>query len=173
MSIQFRTRQGEATALGRVLAGWWQGLEDDRGSRAMLRRAATVTAVTLSAPYQRLFRRLCEAGWPEDMKPFENDRLAVVAGLLAHVKETESRPLANAMSQRDEGGDRPRLSELRFRRLLESADLDSLYAGLRRALPLMKHQADVLALANDVLHWGDAVQKRWAYDYDWPDKSKS
>ena len=30
---------------------------------------------------------------------------------------------------------------------------------------------DVLALATDVVNWGDAVKKRWAYGYDWPDKA--
>ena len=53
MSIQFRTHDGEPTALGRVLLAWWNGLDDDRGSRAILRRAASPTQVALTAPYQR------------------------------------------------------------------------------------------------------------------------
>ena len=73
------------------------------------------------------------------------------------------------MSQRD--GDKPRVSPLRFTRLLESPDIDALFAGLRRTLPLLHNQADVLALATDVVNWGDAVKKRWAYGYDWPDKA--
>ena len=49
-------------AYGTMLFDWWQKLEDDRASRAILRRAPSVTAVTLSAPYQRLHRRFHAAG---------------------------------------------------------------------------------------------------------------
>lgn len=173
MSIQFRTRDGEPTAIGSVLLAWWQGLDDDRADRAILRRASSPTLVAISAPYQRLYRQLQSAGWPADARPQDNDRLAGIVGLLAHVKENESRPVPAAMSQRDEGGDRPHVSELRFLRLLDAPDSDALYMGLRRVLPLMKHQVDVLALANDLIRWGDDVKKRWAYGYHWPDKSAS
>ena len=67
-------------------------------------------------------------------------------------------------------GDKPAVSPLRFMRLLESPDIDALFSGLRRALPLIQHRADVLQLATDVVNWGDAVKKRWAYAYRWPDK---
>ena len=170
MSIQFRTGDGEATAIGKLLLSWWNGLDDDRGGRAILRRASSPTLVALSAPYQRLFRRLRSVA---DISPQDYERLAAIVGLLAHVKEDESRPLAEAMSLRDEGGDRPAVSELRFLRLLDATDAEALFTGLRRVLPLMKHRVDVLALANDVLYWGDAVKKRWAYDYHWPDKTSS
>jgi CRISPR system Cascade subunit CasB len=68
-------------------------------------------------------------------------------------------------------GDKPCISPLRFTRLLESPDVDALFSGLRRALPLLQHRTDVLALATDVVNWGDAVKKRWAYAYHWPAKA--
>jgi len=171
MSIQFRTSEGEATALGRVLFAWWQGLEDDRASRAVLRRASSPAMVAFSAPYQRLYRRLLTAGWPADASPLQNDRLAGIVGLLAHIKENKPGLIAVAMSRPSEGSDRPPVSELRFLRLLDAPDVDALYVGLRRVLPLLSHQIDVLALAEDFLYWGDAVKKRWAYSYHWPDKA--
>ncbi|MBI3045721.1 MAG: type I-E CRISPR-associated protein Cse2/CasB [Betaproteobacteria bacterium] len=153
--------------VGKLLYTWWKGLDDDRASRAILRRAADVTAVTLTAPYQRLYRRLCEAGWSDARR---NDALAAAVGLLAHVREGDdnAKSLAASMSTRIEGGDRPRVSKLRFMRLLESPDLEALFTGLRRALPLMNHRVDVLMLANDVVEWGDKVKKNWAYNYEWP-----
>ncbi len=169
MAIQFN----KETGIGKVLLNWWEGLEDDRASRAVLRRASSITAVSLTPPYQRLYQRLLTVGWPEKAAPYQNDRLAAVAGLLVHVEQNDGRAPAKAMSQKESGQDRPAVSELRFIRLLESPDLDALFIGLRRALPLAKHSVDVLALANDVVHWGDAVKKRWAYAYEWPDKSKS
>lgn len=169
MSIQFN----KETGIGKVLLDWWEGLEDDRASRAILRRASSVTAVALTPPYQRLYQRLCRAGWASQAKSYHNDRLAAVVGLVAHVKQNDERTLAKSMSERDAGGDRPCVSELRFRRLLEAPDLDSLFIGLRRVLPLMNHGVNVLGLANDLVHWGDDVKKRWAYSYEWPEKSKN
>ena len=153
--------------LGALLLKWWTGLDEDRASRATLRRAASVTEIALTPAYQRLYRRLCEAGWPDET--WRNDKLAAAVGLLAHVTALEDQPMPAAMSQRE--GDKPRVSALRFMRLLDSPDVDALFIGLRRALPLVQHRANVLTLANDVVNWGDPVKKRWAYAYDWPDKT--
>lgn len=158
--------------IGRVLLDWWEKLNTDRAARAVLRRAPSVTAVAFAPPYQRLYRRLCGAGWIERTDPSHNDSLAAAIGLIAHVEQDDvRRSPARAMSQGDEDAGRPPVSELRFRRLLESPDLDALFTGLRRAMPLMNHRVDVLELTNDVVHWDDAVKKRWAYEYDWPEKS--
>lgn len=164
---------------GRVLCAWWREVTQDRdtgsarAARAVLRRTHDITAVTLTQPYQILFRRLCEAGW-DDRFTSSNDALAAVAGLLVHVGTDFDRPyLAQAMSQCAAGSTKPYVSEARFRRLLEAPDIDALFTGLRRALPLMSAGAPVLALANDLLSWTwpdqrDEVKKRWAYSYDWP-----
>jgi len=171
MSIQFIGSTHEPTRVGRVLFDWWHGLEEDHASRAIVRRAASPTAVALTEPYQRLYRRLLKAGWPADATDGQNERLAAIVGLLAHVKEdiarssVGSQSISAAMSQRR--SDRPLVSELRFRRILESPDCDSLFNALRRVLPLMDYRIDVLQLANDFIYWGDTVRKRWAYDYQW------
>lgn len=155
------------SAWGELLLRWWRELDDDTGGRAALRRAADITAVVMLPAFQRLHRRLLKAGWPD--RTGQNDALAAAAGLLAHVKEASDQSLPQAMSHRD--GDKPSVSELRFKRLLESSDADTLFTGLRRALPLVQHRCDPLALATDVVNWGDEVRKRWAYGYDWPDKT--
>jgi CRISPR system Cascade subunit CasB len=158
--------------LGEVLLKWWQGLDDNRGDRAVLRRASNVTGIAVSAPYQRLYRRLLATGALGDLSGWQRESLSAVAGLLAHIKEDDAGAvLPKSLSHRAEGSDRPAVSELRFVRLLESPDLDALFGGLRRALPLMGHKVDVVALANDVIGWGDAVKKRWAYGYEWPEKT--
>jgi len=163
MSTLFRPQQ----AWGDILLAWWRGLADDTGGRSALRRASDITAVVMLPAYQRLHRRLLTAGWPD--RPWQRDRLAAAAGLLAHVREATDQSLPAAMSQHE--ADKPRVSALRFMRLLESPDIDALFSGLRRTLPLVQHRADVLALANDVVDWGDEVRKRWAYAYDWPEKA--
>lgn len=154
------------------LASWWRSLEDDRAGRAVLRRAESITAVALSAPYQRLYRQLGHAGWDENAPDYLKDRLAAAVGLLVHVKDDSQLAPAKAMSVRKVGDDKPPVSELRFQRLLESSDIETLFTGLRRVLPLMNHSVDVQALAKDILYWGDNVKKRWAYDYEWPEKAR-
>ena len=158
------------SALGMALLRWWEGLDNNRGSRAELRRAHDLTALSLTGAYQHLYRTLLTFGWPEEDKPennWRNERLAAIAGLLAHVKVQDERSLPVLMSE----GERPPFSELRFRRLLDSSSLDEVFIGLRRALPLVAYHANVLKLANDVLFWGDDVKKSWAYTYRWPAKS--
>ena len=165
-NISFRPE----TALGQALLRWWQGLDTNRGDRAELRRAHNLTAIALTSAYQHLYRTLLSYGWPEADKPennWRNERLAALAGLLAHVKNPNERSLPVIMSE----SERPPFSELRFRRLLESSSIDEVFSGLRRALPLVAYQANVLELANDVLFWSDGVKKRWAYTYRWPAKS--
>mgnify|MGYP001271704882 CR=1 FL=1 len=160
MAIYFTMGEG----LGKVLFEWWRGLAEDHASRAVLRRASSLTEVALTPPYQRLCRRLGASSW----KHWERDRFALVVGVLAHVKTHDERLPAEAMSKHQPGEDRPPVSELRFLRLLESPDPDALFSGVRRVLPLMG-SVDVIVLANDLMHWGDEVKKKWAYGYDWPE----
>ena len=44
MNIQFN----KETGIGNVLLHWWEGLENDRASRAVLRRASSITAISLT-----------------------------------------------------------------------------------------------------------------------------
>ncbi|MCK5771745.1 type I-E CRISPR-associated protein Cse2/CasB [Algiphilus sp.] len=154
---------------GEALLKWWQDLDERRADRAILRRAPDITAVSISAPYQRCYRRLLERD-----ESFESahlrDRLAAAVGLLAHVKvDSPGVSVPESLSARAPGDDQPAVSKLRFVRLLESPDLDSLFTGLRRALPLTGHTMNIVALTQDLLFWGDGVKKAWAYGYRWPD----
>lgn len=163
-------------AVGRTLHAWWHEVTQSRSSgaaratRAILRRAHDVTAVTLAEPYQQLVRRLRETGW-DGRDARSNDALAAIAGLLVHVDaDTGGTRLAASMGRCPPGSDRPLVSELRFRRLLDANDLDALFIGLRRALPLMAGGVPVRALIGDLLEWAqpwrrDRVRKRWAYAY--------
>lgn len=152
------------SAVGQVLRDWWESLRDDKASRAQLRRAPDLTRVVLTPGFQRLVRRLRARGFPAQLSPDQQDRLAVIAGVLAHLASADGRRLPDAMR----GDDKPKVSELRFRRLLESPTLDDLFSGLRRTLPLIGAAADPAKLANDIWFWGDTVRKQWAYEYPWP-----
>ncbi|MBI2790384.1 MAG: type I-E CRISPR-associated protein Cse2/CasB [Gammaproteobacteria bacterium] len=166
MSEKISFRQN--TAIGKALMHWWSNLENDRATRAELKRAHDLNSIVLTGAFQRFYRYMLASGWPEASTANQNDRLAVIAGLLALAKKHDERSLPEAMSI----GEKPSVSELRFRRLLESSTIDELFVGLRRALPLIENQTNIYELANDVIYWGDHVKKRWAFNYHWPQKQK-
>jgi CRISPR system Cascade subunit CasB len=167
MKLEFK----RDSAAGEMLVKWWSDLADDKGGRAELKRAPDVTRVVLSPAYQRLHRMLCKVLPDERVPPHAEDRLAIAAALLAHVRDDDGASLPLSMSAHKEGSDRPAVSPLRFRRLLETTDLDDLLVGLRRVLPLLGYRVNVVALAHDVVNWSDATRKRWAYGYQWPSSS--
>lgn len=153
-----------------VLRAWWQGLEHDRGERAALRRAGTLTEVMLSPAFHRLLRELRQAGCgvAESRYP----KLAAIAGLAARVKTEAAGSLANRMGSPKAGGNAPVVAELRMRNILACDDLETLYTLLRRALSLLDDQASLADLAAVVWHWSPMDEKhpndprrQMAYDY--------
>ena len=168
--------------LGKTLHQWWHGLHHDtfnqdgllirkadRASCAILRRCATPDAVALSSAYQRFYRHMlaCNA-WSADATALQNNKLAAIAGLLAHVKTEDSQRLPMQMSESD--GDKPQVSEFRFCDLLKIETDEDLFVKLRRVLPLIDKKTNIYLLANDVYFWGDKTKKDWAYSYRWPVK---
>lgn len=156
---------------------WWHSLTSEtasgaaRADRAVLRRADSLTAVACTPAYQRIYRRLVAANGGESWQAYEQERIAALIGLAAHVKPGGTMTLPQAMSHPAEAGDRNPVSELRFARLLDAPDMEALFTGVRRSLPLIDHKVDIKSLADDVFGWGDVVKKRWAYAYKWPEKS--
>ncbi len=161
--------QGFPSAATGALLRWWRTLVVEnpsgaaRADRATLRRAADLTAVACLPAYQRVYRSM-DGEWQD----FQKERLAAVVALLAHVKRESSLSFPEAMSQKPEGSDRNPVSALRFQRLLDAPDIESLFSGLRRALPLIDHRVNPESLIRDVFFWGDGTKKRWAYGYAWP-----
>jgi len=158
----------EGSHYGKVLHQWWKGLEKDHATRAILRRCSTLDDVILSSAYQRFYRYMLTCNWPEDASSYQNDKLAAIAGLLAHINSEDTKLLPVLMSELN--GDKPMVSELRFRDLLKIESTDDLFQSLRRVLPLINKKANPYNLANDIFFWGDQVKKKWAYTYHWPSK---
>lgn len=156
MTLSFSTN----TPLGQALHQWFDELQDQRGDRAALRRCHRPVEVLFVPAYHDLFLRLREH---DDIQP---ERLPQIAALLAHVKQHKGRgSFAQQMATPDIGESKPPVSELRFRRLLQSSSKDELFADLRRTLALLDRKANIHSLANDVYFWGDRVRRDWAYDY--------
>ena len=149
-----------------IAAEWWRDLASEepgrratRGTRraalARLRRAATPIEVMQEPEALRLIRRLSWAA-PE--------RVAILAGILAYVRESEDQRIARAIGRESFDEDKALMSEARFRRLLQASG-EELMEPLRRLVRLTKGKANVGDLSFSVLYWGDKVRKRWIFEY--------
>lgn len=152
--------------LGKLIREWWLGLNNDNSGRAQLKRCNSIDEIVMCPTYQRFYRYLLTCNvWPINAATWQNDKLAVIAGLLAHIETDDSQNFPVRASV----GDKPVISELRFKGLLKT-DTDDLFANLRRLLPLINYQTNVIQLACDIYYWNDKTKKQWAYSYCWPSK---
>lgn len=146
-----------------ALSTWWEGLDAARGDRAMLRRCHSPTEVAFMPTYHRLRLSL------ERFGHVDPDRLALVAGVLSHLKEntrTKSTiTFAQQLATPKKDGDHAAMSGLRFRRLLQVENPDDLYQAMIRAVRLLGGAADIDTLANGVYWWNEMTKKSWAFDY--------
>jgi CRISPR system Cascade subunit CasB len=62
-------------------------------------------------------------------------------------------------------GDKPKVSGLRFRRLLSIENHDELYQAMIRIIRLLDNNANIYDLAKKVYWWNEKTKKRLAYDY--------
>ncbi len=149
---------------GQIAYEWWRALHpsdgrqsgSSRAAMARLRRAATPVDVMLEPEAMRLMTRL-----PHSRK----DRVAILAGVLAWVREADDTRVARAIGRSALEDDQSALvSESRFRRLLQSQP-DELLSSMRRLVHQMKGRANVADLADAILYWGDSVKEKWIFDY--------
>ena len=142
---------------------WWRGLNPkdyppsghQRAAMARLRRAATPIEVMQEPEALRLIARL----------PHYPERVAILAGVLAYVRETETRRVAQAVGRPGLDDDKSAvLSENRFRRLLQ-VPVDDLMEPMRRLVRMTKGTLNVHDLSRSILYWNDDVKKRWIFDY--------
>ncbi len=148
-----------------IAKNWWGDLTSEaaarrgprRAARARLRRAATPLEVIQEPEALRLIARL----------PGENpDRVAILAGVLALVDPPDDDRRVPRVIGRAELDDEKSalMSEGRFRRLLQT-DGGDLMDAMRRLVQLTGRKANVYDLSFAVLRWGDAVKKRWIFEY--------
>jgi CRISPR type I-E-associated protein CasB/Cse2 len=102
-----------------------------------------------------------------------------LARVLAHIKEHTIIPPLRAAGWKafpddrrksDVAEERPRLSEARFRRLIETGPGEEQVVAFVRLVRLLDGHVNVSAIAADFLDWSqpvrrDRVRQRWAFDY--------
>src|SRR5262245_15228276 len=101
------------------LLEWWNWLEDNRGDRARLRRVESPDDVLLTEEFSH-FLHVMPENWSESR---QLPAAALVAAIVAHVKEdVRGSNFAAQLAASKDSGDKPRMSELRFRQLQKSHD---------------------------------------------------
>lgn len=156
--------------LGQALTRWWEHLhgkgefegKPQTADRAELSRAQTLADVILLPTFQRACVRFKPFFKAEDWDK-SIERLAMILALLARVRETTSESLPLQMASPNKG-EKPVVSELRFRRLIQR-DRDELYGAMIRVLQKLGKKANIHELANDSYYWGDKVKRKWAFVY--------
>ena len=163
-------------SLGRIALDWWSGLQVDSGKAARrggnpgalarLRRADLVGAAMEEVTID-LFRRLTAISKLPRDNLFE--RTALIAAVLAHVSEHETRRVAAAAGEKN-GGDQRVLHPLRLRRLFAAWDMRECLIAFRRLVAVLGKKANVADLAESLLDWpdewrGGERRRRWAFDY--------
>ena len=156
------------------LLEWWHWLDDNRGDRARLRRVDSPDDVLLTEAFSHFLNEMPEK-WSEAK---QLPASALVAAIVAQVKEHNGgSSFAAQLATPKDGGDKPRMSELRFRQLQKSQDPTEFFRRLLRAVRILDCNVNVLSLANDALHWMHEYQKGidrnpqarlafcWANDY--------
>lgn len=99
-----------------------------------------------------------------------------LARVLAHIRRDDGsqRPMQAAgwkkfpRDKRDSDaapGEGPRLSEVRFRRLLGVERGEEQVAAFVRLIALLDDSVNVSELATSFWYWGDQTKRQWAFDY--------
>ncbi len=140
-----------------ALLAWYYELNNARGDRAELRRCHTVMEVAFNPAFHRL--RL-------NLNQFNPESLALVSGVLAHVKNNDtSKHFAAQMATPKHGNVNARVSELRFRRLLKIQDQSELFGAMIRIVRLLDGNVNIPSLATGLYWWNELTRKDWAYAY--------
>lgn len=164
---QATSRPRRRGSLAATVLAWWGGLESRRGERGELRRAAAVADVFFVPGFHRLLRLLERAGHhPAGLSDLET--WAVIAAALAHIDE--HRDGTRVATQLAESvGNRPRLSGLRFRRLLQRTDPNEVLREIIRVVQLLDRRVNVVDLMWSLRGWllerDERTKKRWALQY--------
>ncbi len=172
----------ERLEVARQFAGLLERVNESRGDRAMLRRCRDPHEVLGTRMFAEYSRRLLGKEFPELINnPPEDHQLGMAAaiGLLGHVRRNRVVRFSYAVdfrsrfaAQLGKGPEdsRPRLSELRFRRLVACQDRITLYPQIIRAIHQLGDSVDLVSLAGALYDWrpgatGDPLRRRWSYAY--------
>jgi CRISPR system Cascade subunit CasB len=158
-----------------ILREWWKSLS--KGSKAELRRCSSPEEVAVLGSFHELRFKLMPTSLSLNF-----ERLALVAGLSAHVKQdNSSQSIGHQLAGNKQGSTAAVVSELRFRRLLaignvvsslnDKVDVDfsanslELYRTMIRIIHMLNGECNLASLANSVYWWNSKTKIELATEY--------
>lgn len=118
------------------------------GSRARLRRSERPDDALLTQAFS-LFLNQVPDRWAKDNHLYVS---AMIAVLLSHIETNDTSNQFMAQLAVGEG-DRPVMSELRFKQLLKSRDPEEFFKRLLQAIRLLKGKVNTISMIEGILHW--------------------
>jgi len=154
------------------LVAWRHSLDDNRGDRALLRRATKADDVLLSPAFAHFLAAMPKS-WSEPKQLYNS---AFVSAIIARIKNDET-SFATSLAKPKLGGSKSAVSELRFMQLQKSKTVDEFFTRLNRSLAIIDRETSIVSVADSILHWLHEHQTcedkepkkrlavRWATDY--------
>lgn len=157
---------------------WWESLKQNKGDRAELRRCKNLEEIQKASAYQRCYWQLKKYFTPEQQMP-SREQMSIIIGLAAHIEANDTKYIDRDSKKEKEyyfayqmaapkGKEKdapPKLSELRFRRLLKIKDRGKLYRFLIQVVRMLDKKVNLLDLLSIAYFWGDKAKTNLAYKY--------
>lgn len=154
------------------LLEWWDKLKQNKGDRAELRRCRSLDEIQRTSAYQRCYwpgiKHFTQGEW----KP-NKEQMAIVVGVSAYVEDNDIEKKDDQQEHQEvdlfgyqiSRGDKPKLSELKFRRLLKINDREKLFHFLIQIIRLLDKKLNLLDLLSVAYYWGEKTKTNLAYQY--------
>lgn len=154
-----------------IILEWWEGLKINKGDRAELRRCKNLQEIQKSSAFQRCYWQLIKHFSKE--RPPSREQMAIIIGLASYIENNDSLKKSDQSDGQENDfwgyqisrGDKPKLSELRFRRLLKISDREKLYHFLVQVVRLLERKVNLLDLLSIAFFWGDTAKTNLSYKY--------
>lgn len=148
----------------------WESLLQNKGDRAELRRCKNLDDVQKASTYQRNYWKLIDK-FRQGENSVSHEQMAIIIALSAYIDENKTTYDEGGENKTDffgyqiSHGEKPKLSELRFRRLLKINDREKLFRFLIQVIRLLEKKVNVLDLLAIAYFWGDKTKTKLAYKY--------
>jgi len=154
------------------LLDWWDELKQNKGARAELRRCKNLAEIQMTAAYQRCFWQIVKHFAKEKWQS-NKEQMAIIIGLSAHIEDNDTAKKDDQENHQEHDffgyqisrGDKPKLSELRFRRMLKIKEREKLFRFLIQIIRLLDKKVHLLDLLRIAFYWGEPARTKLAYQY--------
>jgi len=161
LRVESEVKSFSSDEIQQRLYSWWSGLEERKGDRARLRRCRKPADVLVQKEFFRFYEIIGEP------KHLSRKKLAAVCGLLSHVEDDAGRKnFGELLGQAGPEASRPKVTEPRFRRLLNYENHEDLYRPIIRILSQLDNRVPIHGFSKTIFYWdSEGTRESLAFDY--------